>query len=368
MNMGAMFPWAKCLHFGSSEPVITVIKRKQPSFRILPHLFSSDVWIYSNSVREGCHQRRTKDGNQWREGCRGPATCRGGFWFCSGDKGGVCLPWSSAYGERSQWFWLDETGVDGCGFGGIFRALSGGRSNQCSDCSPYLGYWPWGWGWAHGDREGEVRWWLDDCRSCSPHRDWHGGEPFAGTDILGCQQLEWRQCYRELGKFLAMKAFLTNTPQVVMEILVLVHHHLGRVGQEGLHRQELPQLPVALAPLSRGLGSAQVVAWICSPFSLPLWERISSSNSLCPSEFLVGASDASASDSGEAYVGETTPREEPGLVVPLPGERRSTSLGLQGPEAQASNCCFGNAGYAFPHDVPLQEELVPQGTGFVTPG
>ena len=32
--------------------------------------------------------------------------------------------------------------------------------------------------------------------------------------------LEWRQCYRELGKFLAMKAFLTNTPQVVLEIPV----------------------------------------------------------------------------------------------------------------------------------------------------
>ena len=31
---------------------------------------------------------------------------------------------------------------------------------------------------------------------------------------------EWRQCYRELGKFLAMRAFLTNTPQVVMEIPV----------------------------------------------------------------------------------------------------------------------------------------------------
>ena len=31
---------------------------------------------------------------------------------------------------------------------------------------------------------------------------------------------EWRQCYRELGEFLAMRAFLTNTPQVVMEIPV----------------------------------------------------------------------------------------------------------------------------------------------------
>ena len=31
---------------------------------------------------------------------------------------------------------------------------------------------------------------------------------------------EWRQCYRELGKFLAMRAFLTNTPQVVMEFPV----------------------------------------------------------------------------------------------------------------------------------------------------
>ena len=45
---------------------------------------------------------------------------------------------------------------------------------------------------------------------------------FLDANNLGRPQssLEWRQCYRELGKFLAMKAFLTNTPQVVMEIPV----------------------------------------------------------------------------------------------------------------------------------------------------
>ena len=45
---------------------------------------------------------------------------------------------------------------------------------------------------------------------------------FLDANNLGRPQSssEWRQCYRELGKFLAMKAFLTNTPQVVMEIPV----------------------------------------------------------------------------------------------------------------------------------------------------
>ena len=31
---------------------------------------------------------------------------------------------------------------------------------------------------------------------------------------------EWKQCFRELDKFQAMKAFITNAPQVVMEIPV----------------------------------------------------------------------------------------------------------------------------------------------------
>ena len=45
---------------------------------------------------------------------------------------------------------------------------------------------------------------------------------FLDANNLGRPQsaLEWRQCFRELGKFLAMKAFLTNTPQVVLEIPV----------------------------------------------------------------------------------------------------------------------------------------------------
>ena len=45
---------------------------------------------------------------------------------------------------------------------------------------------------------------------------------FLDANNLGHPQssLEWRQCYRELGKFVGMKAFLTNTPQVVLEIPV----------------------------------------------------------------------------------------------------------------------------------------------------
>ena len=47
-------------------------------------------------------------------------------------------------------------------------------------------------------------------------------QQFLDGNNLGRPQsrAEWRQCYRELGKFLAMRAFLTNTPQVVMEIPV----------------------------------------------------------------------------------------------------------------------------------------------------
>ena len=47
-------------------------------------------------------------------------------------------------------------------------------------------------------------------------------QQFLDANNLGRLQspAEWRQCYRELGKFLAMRAFLTNTPQVVMEIPV----------------------------------------------------------------------------------------------------------------------------------------------------
>ena len=41
---------------------------------------------------------------------------------------------------------------------------------------------------------------------------------------------------------------------------------------------------------------------------------------------------------------------------------------FQGSQAQASNCCPRDAGYTLSHDVPLQEELVPQGTGAVAPG
>ena len=48
--------------------------------------------------------------------------------------------------------------------------------------------------------------------------------------------------------------------------------------------------------------------------------------------------------------------------------RRPTPLGFQGSQAQASNCCPRDAGYTLSHDVPLQEELVPQGTGAVAPG
>ena len=47
-------------------------------------------------------------------------------------------------------------------------------------------------------------------------------QQFLDANNLGRPQspAEWRQCYRELGKFLAMRAFLTNTPQVVLEIPV----------------------------------------------------------------------------------------------------------------------------------------------------
>ena len=47
-------------------------------------------------------------------------------------------------------------------------------------------------------------------------------QQFLDANNLGRPQspAEWRQCYKELGKFLAMRAFLTNTPQVVLEIPV----------------------------------------------------------------------------------------------------------------------------------------------------
>ena len=69
-----------------------------------------------------------------------------------------------------------------------------------------------------------------------------------------------------------------------------------------------------------------------------------------------GASDASASDSGEAYVGgwiSNQPNPASGLVVPLPGQGRPAPLGLQRPQAQASHCSFGNVGYTLSHDVPM---------------
>ena len=66
---------------------------------------------------------------------------------------------------------------------------------------------------------------------------------FLDANNLGRPQssLEWRQCYRELGKFLAMKAFLTNTPQVVMEIPVAPISDT-REHMDGLALQYLPVL------------------------------------------------------------------------------------------------------------------------------
>ena len=57
-------------------------------------------------------------------------------------------------------------------------------------------------------------------------------QQFLDANNLGRPQppAEWRQCYRELGKFLAMRAFLTNTPQVVMEIPVEDHPDFVDVG------------------------------------------------------------------------------------------------------------------------------------------
>ena len=37
---------------------------------------------------------------------------------------------------------------------------------------------------------------------------------FLDANNLGQSFLEWCQCHRKLGKFMAMKAFLTNTPQM----------------------------------------------------------------------------------------------------------------------------------------------------------
>ena len=78
----------------------------------LSHPFLSHVWIHSDWVHKGCHQGRRQDSNKWREGCRCPATGCGCFWFCPGDEGRFCQPWSPAYSGRSQWFWSDETGVE----------------------------------------------------------------------------------------------------------------------------------------------------------------------------------------------------------------------------------------------------------------
>ena len=158
MNMSAMFTWAKCLHFGSSETVIITIKRKLCLTHSISHSFLSYVRIHSNWVQEGCHQGRRQDSNQWGEGCRSPAAGCGCFWVCSGDEGRFCQPWSPAYSGRSQWFWSDEAGVNGCGLGGVLWPFCSGRRNQCSDCSPYLGFGPWGWGRAHGDWQEVGRW------------------------------------------------------------------------------------------------------------------------------------------------------------------------------------------------------------------
>ena len=174
MNMSAMFTWAKCLHFGSSETEIITIKRKLRLTHSISHPFLSHVWIHSNRVHKGCHQGRRQDSNQWREGCRCPATGCGCFWFCPGDEGWFCQPWSPAYSGRSQWFWSDEAGVNGCGLGGVLWPFCSGWCNQCGDCSPYLGCGPWGWGRAHGGWQ-EVRRWLADCWPSAPHWDWDGG-------------------------------------------------------------------------------------------------------------------------------------------------------------------------------------------------
>ena len=177
MNMSAMFTWAKCLHFGSSETVIITIKRKLRLTHSISHPFLSHVWIHSNRVHKGCHQGRRQASNQWREGCRCPATGCGCFWFCPGDEGRFCQPWSPAYSGRSQWFWSDEAGVNGCGLGGVLWPFCSGWC-KCGDCSPYLGCRPWGWGRAHGGWQ-EVRRWLADCRPRAPHWDWDGGDLFA---------------------------------------------------------------------------------------------------------------------------------------------------------------------------------------------
>ena len=178
MNMSAMFTWAKCLHFGSSETVIITIKRKLCLTHSFSHLSSSHVWIHPNWVHQGCYQGRRQDPNQWREGCRCPATGCGCVWFCPGDEGWFCRPWSPAVSGRCQWFWFDEAGVNGCGLGGFLWPYCRGGRNQCGDCSPYLGCWPWGWGRAHGGWQ-EVGWWLVDCWPRAPHRDWDGGDLFA---------------------------------------------------------------------------------------------------------------------------------------------------------------------------------------------
>ena len=106
MNMSAMFTWAKCLHFGSSETVIITIKRKTCASRILSLI---PFWAMSGFSPIEFTKAATKEGgrisNQWREGCRCPARGCGCFWFCPGDEGWFCQPWSPAYSGRSQWFW-----------------------------------------------------------------------------------------------------------------------------------------------------------------------------------------------------------------------------------------------------------------------
>ena len=177
MNMSAMFTWAKCLHFGSSETAIITIKRKLR----LTHSISHPFWAMSGftpiEFKQG-HQGRRQDSNQCREGCRSLAASCGCFWVCSGDEGRFCQPWSPADSGRSQWFWHDEAGVNGCGLGGVLWPYCSGWRNQCGDCSPYLGWWPWGWGRANGGGQ-EIRWRLADCWPSAPHWDWDGGGLFA---------------------------------------------------------------------------------------------------------------------------------------------------------------------------------------------
>ena len=60
MNMSAMFTWAKCLHFGSSEPVIIAIKRKLAS-RILSLI---PFWAMSGFTPIQFTKAATKEGGR----------------------------------------------------------------------------------------------------------------------------------------------------------------------------------------------------------------------------------------------------------------------------------------------------------------